>query len=57
MSAKISDKCYKPADVLLRLEMGTTFATAKCCPACYERIMGRESMEEAWFADMTVVQR
>ena len=47
MPPQICDKCYKPANMLLRLEMGMSFATARCCPACYERIMGREEMEEA----------
>jgi hypothetical protein len=47
MPPQICDKCYKPAETLLRLEMGTSFATARCCPACYKRIFGKEELEEA----------
>jgi hypothetical protein len=47
MPPQICDKCYKAAAVLIPIEMGSSFAAAKCCPACYERIMGREEMEEA----------
>jgi len=27
--------------------MGTSFAAAKCCPACYERIFDKEQLEDA----------
>jgi hypothetical protein len=47
MPPQICDKCNKPSEKLLRLEMGTSFATARCCPQCYERIFGKEAMEEA----------
>jgi hypothetical protein len=47
MPPQICDKCAKPAETLLRLEMGTSFATARCCPACYERIFCKESLEDA----------
>jgi len=26
--------------------MGTSFAKAQCCPQCYERIFGKEALEE-----------
>jgi hypothetical protein len=45
MPPQICDKGYKAAAVLIPIEMGTSFATARCCPACFERIMGREQME------------
>jgi hypothetical protein len=47
MPSQICDRCYKPSETLLQIEMGQRFATARCCPACYERIYGREAMEEA----------
>jgi hypothetical protein len=47
MATKIYDKCYKAAAILNPVEMGTSFATAQCCPQCYERIVGREELEEA----------
>jgi hypothetical protein len=47
MPPQICDKCNKPAETLLRLQMGPSFASAKCCPACYERIWGKEELEEA----------
>jgi hypothetical protein len=27
--------------------MGTSFATAQCCPQCFERTFGKEEFEEA----------
>jgi len=47
MSTKICDKCNKASAVLIPLEMGTSFAKAQCCPQCYERIFGKEELEEA----------
>jgi hypothetical protein len=47
MSTKICDKCNKAAAVLIPLEVGTSVATAKYCPQCYERIHGKEELEEA----------
>jgi hypothetical protein len=46
MSSKVCDKCYKAAAILIPVEMGTSFATAQCCPQCYERIFGKEALEE-----------
>jgi hypothetical protein len=44
---KICDKCSKAAAILILVEMGTSFAKAQCCPQCYERIFGKEALEEA----------
>jgi hypothetical protein len=46
MSTKIRDKCYKAAEILIPIKMGPSFAAAKCCPQCYERISGKEALEE-----------
>jgi hypothetical protein len=46
-STKIYDKCYKAAEILITITMGTSFATAKCCPQCYERLFGKEELEAA----------
>jgi hypothetical protein len=47
MSPQIFDKCYKAAAILIPVEMGSSFAAAKCCPACYQRIYGNEELEQA----------
>jgi len=46
MSTKICDK-YRAAAILIPIDMGTSFATAQCCPQCYERIFGKEELEAA----------
>jgi len=35
------------AAILIPVDMGASFATAKCCPQCYEPIHGKEELEEA----------
>jgi hypothetical protein len=47
MSPKVCDKCNKAAAILILITLGTSFASAKCCPQCYERIFGKEALEEA----------
>jgi hypothetical protein len=42
---QICDKCYKDAAKLVPISMGMSFAAAKCCPPCYERIYGKEELE------------
>jgi hypothetical protein len=47
MSQRICDKCYKAAAILIPVEMERSFATAHCGPQSYERIFGKEELEEA----------
>ena len=47
MSTRVCDKCYKAASILIPIKMGMSFATARCCPQCYERIYGKAAMEDA----------
>jgi hypothetical protein len=47
MPPQICDKCQNAAAVLIPVEMGRRFEMAHCCPQCYERIYGKEELEEA----------
>jgi len=44
---QICEKCYKAVAVLIPLQLGSGGAAAKCFPACYERIFGKEELEDA----------